>query len=89
MKKLIWAIMQISLGCCGIYTIVDHFITGNDILILGIMISVWIIPGVQTMREYLQDQRTGDTKLCFIPNLVVGILSIIPLVDTDPGELPD
>ena len=26
-------------------------------LVLGIIISVWIIPGVKTMREYLHDRK--------------------------------
>jgi hypothetical protein len=62
MKKLIWAIMQIGLGCCGLYTIVNHFINCNDNLILGIIISVWLIPGVMTIREYLQDRRMRDSE---------------------------
>lgn len=57
MKKLIWAIMQIGLGCCGLYTVVNSLITGSDNLVLGIIISIWIISGVRTMREYLQEQR--------------------------------
>lgn len=57
MKKLIWAIMQIGLGCCGLYTVVNSLTTDSDNLVLGIMISIWSIPGVQTMREYLQEQK--------------------------------
>jgi len=57
MKKLIWAIMQIGLGCCGLYTAVNCLITGGDNIVLGIIVSVWIIPGVKTMREYLQERK--------------------------------
>ena len=61
MKKLIWAIMQIGLGCCGLYTVVNCLTTSGDNLVLGIIISVWIIPGVRTMREYLQERKTGGS----------------------------
>ena len=54
---MIWAIMQIGLGCCGLYTVVNCLITNGDNLVLGIIISVWIIPGVKTMREYLHDRK--------------------------------
>ena len=49
MKKLIWAIMQIVLGCCGLYTVVNSLITGGDNFVLGIIISIWIIPEVRPM----------------------------------------
>ena len=49
--------MQIGLGCCGLYKVVNCLTTSGDNLVLGIIISVWIIPGVRTMREYLQERK--------------------------------
>ncbi len=58
MKKLIWAIMQIILGCCGLLMVIGRFVTmpqiAGDNLILGLMISIWLVPGVLTMRDYLR-----------------------------------
>ena len=41
--------MQIGLGCCGLYTVVNSLITGGDNFVLGIIISIWIIPEVRPM----------------------------------------
>ena len=58
MKKLIWAIMQIILGCCGLLIVIGHFVTmpqiAGDNLILGLIITIWLVPGVLTMRDYLR-----------------------------------
>ena len=61
MKKFIWAIMQIGLGCCGLLMVIGHFVTTpqivGDNLILGLMISIWLVPGVLAMRDYLRGRK--------------------------------
>ena len=61
MKKLIWAIMQIILGCCGLLIVIGHFVTmpqiAGDNLILGLIITIWLVPGVLTMRDYLRGRK--------------------------------
>ena len=61
MRKLIWAIMQIGLGCCGLSMVIGHFVTkhpiAGDNIILGLIISIWIVPGLLTMRDYLQGRK--------------------------------
>ena len=58
MKKLIWAIMQIILGCCGLLMVIGHFVKmpqiSVDNLVLGLIISVWLVPGILTLRDYLR-----------------------------------
>ena len=52
MKKLIWAIMQIILGCCGLLMVIGRFVKMSQIprnnLLLGLIISVWLVPGILT-----------------------------------------
>ena len=59
-RKLIWAIMQIGLGCCGLLMDIGHFVTmpqiTGDNLILGLMISIWLVPGSLTMRDFLRER---------------------------------
>lgn len=61
MKKLIWAIMQIGLGCCGLLMVIGHFVKmpqiAGDNLVLGLIISVWLVPGILTMRDYLRGRK--------------------------------
>ena len=60
MKKLIWAIMQIILGCCGLLMVIGRFVKMSQIprnnLLLGLIISVWLVPGILTMRDYLRER---------------------------------
>ena len=59
-RKLIWAIMQIGLGCCGLLMAIGHFVTmpqiTGDNLILGLMISIWLVPGILTMMDFLRER---------------------------------
>ena len=61
MKKLIWAIMQIILGCCGLLMVIGRFVKMSQIprdnLLLGLIISVWLVPGILTMRDYLRGRK--------------------------------
>ena len=69
MKKLIWAIMQIILGCCGLLMVrccgllmvIGRFVkmsqVAEDNLLLGLIITIWLVPGILTMRDYLRGRK--------------------------------
>ena len=61
MKKLIWAIMQIGMGCCGLLMVIGHFVkmsqVAEDNLLLGLIITIWLVPGILTMRDFLRGRK--------------------------------
>ena len=53
--------MQIILGCCGLLMVIGRFVKMSQIprdnLLLGLIISVWLVPGILTMRDYLRGRK--------------------------------
>ena len=48
-------------GYCGLLMVIGRFVkmsqVAEDNLLLGLIITIWLVPGILTMRDYLRGRK--------------------------------